>query len=375
MNQYTIPTPTQPDTATAALADARNAARLGQHEAVLHHAGLACSLAERLSDVRLQAESRSLLSNSQFSLGRFGAALSQGGIALALWRQIGDVRQECQQLRVLSHALTDNDLTEPALELAQAAFERAERAGETKQALFAATLLGSLHARLGDVDTAETVLLQVLSRARESSDDELVTHVLNALTAALLEALRAHRAAEDPSAPASSAVLPRLRRHAYSLLQRCETEANAFRRAILRSNTGAALAACGDSDRAETLLRASLAQCNGDAFRMVACKAHLRLAEVLLQRDAFDAAEQELSAVEQLLEIEAQAAAAADVVELRAELARRRGDAELARCLGLRAAQARDERARRAAALHATWTAEALELPARIDAMPHILSA
>lgn len=374
MNHDTTPTPPQPDTPAAALAEAREAARLGQHEAVVRHADLACALAERLRDVRLQAESRTLLSNSQFSLGRFGAALSHGAIALSLWRQIGDVRQECHQLRVLSHALTDNDLTEPALELAQAAFERAEQAGETMQALFAATLRGSLHARLGDVDTAEAVLLQVLSRARESSDDDLVTHVLNALTAALLEALRAHRVAGDPSGSTSSAILPRLRRHAYSLLQRCETEANAFRRAILHSNAGAALAACGESDRAETLLRQSLALCNGDAFRMVACKAHVRLAEVLLQRDAFGAAEQELAAVERLLAIEAQPAAAANVVELRADLARRRGDAELARCLELHVAQARDERARRAAALHATWTAEALELPARIDAMPHSLS-
>lgn len=350
-----------------ALTQAQEAARLGQQATAVRHAELACSLAQGLGDARREAQSRTVLSNALFSLGRFEEALSHGSTALAFWRQRGEAQQECHQLRLLAHALSDNDLTELALELAQAAFDRAEQSGLLDEALIAAALRGSLHGRLSDFDTAETLLLQVLSRARDRSDEAMVTMAINGLVAMLLGALQSHQASGE--AQRAAAVRQQLRRHAHSLLRHGAGEPNAFRQAIRRSNAGAALAACGELDRAEALLRESIALCDGDGFRIVACRARLRLAELHLLGTALEAAQAELASIDRLLDTEPHAGLTAESLALRAELARRRGDAEGACRLEARLAESREAGVRRAAALRETVKREALGLPARIDAI------
>ena len=353
-----------------ALSQAQEAARLGQFASAARHASLACSLAQAHEDPCREAQSRTLLSNALFSLGRFEEALSHGASALAIWRRRGDAKQECHQLRLLAHTLSDNDLTEHALELAQAAFDRAEQAGLLGEALTAAALRASLHARLSDFDTAEALLLQVLSRARDGSDEALVTMVINGLVAMLLSALQSHQASGDARRAAAARL--QLRRHATSLLQRGESEPNAFRQAILRSNAGAALAACGElgsgadpAARKHRLVRRRRFPHRGlpgpppagrpaPAGRRPRCGTRGARIDRPAARHGAD-----------------MPASRRNRLALRSELARRRGEAEEARHFEARLAESREARAHRAAALRDTLKLEALGLPARVDAMPY----
>lgn len=365
MNQDSTPPPALLD----ALHHAQEAARLGRHAAAVQHAELACGLAQGQQDDRREAQSRTVLSNALFSLGRFEEALSQGAIALGIWRRRGDAQQECHQLRVLAHSLSDNDASELALELAQAAFDRAEQSGLPSEALIAAALRGSLHGRLSDFDTAEALLLQVLSRAREGTDESLVTMVINALAAMLLDALGSHQASGETQREAAAA--RQLRRYGHALRRRGEGEPNAFRRAILRSNAGAALAASGELDLARALLDESIALCDDDGFRIVACRAHLRLADLHLRGGDLDAAQAELESIDRLLASEPHAGITGESLTLRCALARGRGEAQEADRLEVLLAESREARAHREAALRDALKHEALGLPARVDAIPY----
>jgi tetratricopeptide (TPR) repeat protein len=256
----------------------------GDHRTGVSQAELAVSLAERGDISPELAEALTLLTHHRFALGRFHDAMASAERGRASWHALGRTERECEALSMRAAACSEAGFDEEALHDAHQAFELARAAQLPERLLQALSLMGGFHGRLGDVEGAEALLLQALSRAREWHDHSARFLALNNLVSVLVQAHALHRARADTDAARATA--ERLLHQARYSLTLTAQEPSRLRRAVLRSNAAAGLMSSGLLDEALPLLDDCLAQARSEGFRAVELKARTRLLQCLAQSGA-----------------------------------------------------------------------------------------
>lgn len=331
-----------------ALDAARHLHANGDHQAVVEWLVAALDGPRADAPAADVGEAHTLLAHAHFALGRFDASLRHARLALDAWRRAGDSAGECRALRLRTFALTEAGLHEEALIAAREAFDVAEAQGLALEALQLLVLVGAIHTRLGDADTAESLLLQAVSRARERSQPGLLLQALTTLLNALLGAHRAAIAAGETERAAAAA--QRMGTQVTRLLRMTRDEPNALRRAVNLGNAGEALGACGREDEAAQALDESLRLSREHGFGIVEIATLMRLGRLRLRQGALDGVAAAVGGLALLLERTPHPDAADDLLDLQADLARARGDDALAQ---RHADAARQSRATRRRALQA----------------------
>ena len=333
-----------------ALQQARLALTTGHtHDAVLH-ANIAAGLARSLNDLPAHAQAKTLLVQLLFNLGRVAEALRHGHElllgAMALNDGPGLVRTQTR----LALALSEAGLHARGEALAAAAHDEASRRGLHALQTEALLMRGALLGRLGQAAAGEQLLQDGLARAQEAGDDALSLSALNSLLVLLLSA---HDEALEAGDTAQARLCrQRLRRCLPQALAQGMREGDVLKRALLRSNAGAALRVLGSLADAEALLRGCVQASQSAGFSACELRARIRLADVLIDRGCLEAAQQEIETVHSLRLLEPQAATALDGLRLQWRRALASGDIAMAGALRsqLEACRA-DEAARREAAL------------------------
>lgn len=326
--------------AAAAGNDSPQAVRLAQE--VAREAG-------PLGEARAAAEAETVQTQHCFYLGRFDEALRHGQRALDAWRALDEPAGTCEALMQMSHALSEEEVGEEGLLLAQEALRVAEAHGLVGLVPRALVQVGILQMRLRDWDEAESVLLHALSLARDGYDTSAALSAMNALLSVLGLAHREYRQAGDPEK--ADAAVQRLVPLARRALVMATDEPLAYRRQILRSNAAEAFMACGEPLEARALLDGVIREAFAEGFRVVGMRAMTRRVQTALQlQDLADAAAQ-LAGLEAELDREDHPIARSALIELGAELARAAGDAERAAQLEARAATQREWRVARSRAM------------------------
>jgi tetratricopeptide (TPR) repeat protein len=331
-----------------ALQEARQAATHGDVEQAVFQASTAAGLAQELGHVQAHAEAHSLLMQHLFTLGRFTGALRHGHLALQAWQQLQAFDQVCETQLRLALALSELGVHLRALQLARGALTLARQHGLDQQVHQAIAMLGSLSGRAGDADDGEQLLLQALSRTGDAHDAATRTMVLNSLLALLLGEADVARARGDAERLAGVA--------------HCAEEPNLFRRAVLRGNVGAALAACGQLQDALALQRSCAQQAADQGFRVAEMRSRTRLAGLWLDLGNLPMAVSEIERLQVLLTAEANAGCELSLLDLRARLAQAKGDAAGAAQLQQQADARRDAHAQQLALLRRQVEAEATEV-------------
>lgn len=277
-----------PDSVHAALQASREALTAGDHHLAAEQAAEAIRTAEAHADPAVAARARSLRLQHLYALGHYGEALLEGRRALQAWHGLEQPGEEAQVLCVMSATVSELDLDNEALTLAHQAFDLARQHGLAASLIHALALLGTLHGRLEDHETGERLLLQSLSRAREHHDALAMVRSVNALLSLLIAAHAwQKRQGMDEVADATAR---RLQHHARTALVMAEQQGHTYRRAVLRSNAGAALAVGGHLSEAQTPLLQSWREAEGEGLHAVALKSGLRLVHCQMQRGELETA-------------------------------------------------------------------------------------
>jgi tetratricopeptide (TPR) repeat protein len=320
------------------------------------------------SDTREVAEARTLLAHACFGLARLDAALRQASLAADGWRVLGDGPGLCRALRLKAFALTECGDHARALAAAHDAFVEAEAHGLEHEALQLLVLMGTVNERLGDFMAGESLLLNVLSRARDRHDTALIGAAQNSLLTLLVAAHASYT--ERGDAQACAAVAGRIEIQLPRAMQLDGEDTNLLQRAIRRSNIGAALAACGRTAEAVAQLESSIALSREQGFDLVTLRALLRLCRLRLAAGDVDQAAEAIAHMVPLSERTAHPQASEELAEVRVRLADRvcsdvAERARLAEDLA-RLRCARQERIDRLRAL-ALGAEDDVDLPSRVD--------
>jgi hypothetical protein len=318
-------------------------------DAVLH-ANIAAGLARSLNDLPAHDQAKTLLVQLLFNLGRVAEALRHAHELLMGAMALNDGPCLVRTQTRLALALSEAGLTARGEALAAAAHDEASRRGLHTLQTEALLMRGALLGRLGHAAAGEQLLQDGLARAREAADHALCLSALNSL---LLLLLSAHDEALEVGDTARAQVCRHGLQHCLPLaLAQGMREGDVFKRAVLRSNAGAALRVLESLADAEALLRGCVQASQSAGFSACELRARIRLADVLIDRGRLEAAQQQIEAVHRILVLEPQAAAAQDGLRLQWRQALASGDIAMAGALRsqLEASQA-EEAARRDAAL------------------------
>lgn len=341
------------------LPQARAAAAQGEDDEVLR---LTATLPEPVAPSHCEAHA--LRAQALFRRADFTTALVHALQALEGWRRLGVAEGECRQWRALAITLTENGVHDRALVFARRAFDLADREGLEQEARLAMSLVGTLCGRVGDDDTGEALLMQALSRARETGRHDAVAMAATALLGLLNHALQRQQAQGDSERAA--ATRQRTERQALQVLALAATEPAPFARAIQLGNAGEALMQAGRLDDAGPPLHQSLALALEGGFALVALRARGRLVLWQLRGGHLDAAALEAQAMADALAVLPHAEAAEDLARCRAALARARGDEAAATALEREILPLQQAREVRADALRAVLGPDPELLPARL---------
>ncbi len=286
-----------------ALHATRQALVQGDHRAGVAQAEVAVALAER-GDLNAPlghalADALTQLSHHRFALGRFHDAMDSAERAHARWQALGQAERACEALCLRAAACSEAGFDEEALHDAHQSFELARAQCLPERLLQALSVMGGFHGRLGDVQGAEALLMQALSRARQWHDHGARFLALNNLVSVLVQAHALHSARGDSDAQRATA-------HRLLLQSRCAltltaTEPSRLRRAVLRSNAAAGLMANGLLHEALPLLDDCLAQARSEGFRAVELQARMRLLQGLALAGQTDDAQRAADALQALL--------------------------------------------------------------------------
>ena len=282
-----------------ALHATRHALLHGDHRSGVAQAELALALTDRGDIGPDLAEALTHLSHHRFALGRFHDAMASAERARATWQALGARERECEALSLRAAACSEAGFDEEALHDAHQAFELAHLHHLPERLLQALALMGGFHGRLGDVQGAEALLLQALSRAREWQDHAARFLALNNLVGVLVQAHALHSARGDDDARQATAL--RLLHHARHSLTLTADEPSRLRRAMLRSNAASGLMASGLQHEAWPLLDDCLAQARSEGFRAVELQARTRMLQCLAQLGQREDAAQAAAELQRLL--------------------------------------------------------------------------
>lgn len=264
-----------------ALAASRQALTVGDAQVGIRQGLQALTLARDQGDEPAAAAAGTVLAHHLFNAGRFEDALYHGHRALSVWQRQRDHDHVCEVLVMLASACSDIGVDSEALEFAQQAFDIARARGLAARLNQAISLLGALHGRLGEWDRGETLLLQSLSRARDSHDVGAVLVALNGLMALLVEMHAVLGEGGDPERAVAAA--QRAWRHARHALVLAQDQPNLLRRIIVRSNAAGALLANDHAEDALKLLRECRQAALAEGQRPLALKAWTGEAKALLR--------------------------------------------------------------------------------------------
>jgi len=331
-----------PDSVHVALQAAREALTAGDHDLAAEQAAEATRVAEAHADPDVAAHARSVRLQHLYALGRYGEALLEGRRALQAWQGLQQPEEQAQVLCVMSATASELDLDHEALSIAHQAFDLARRHGLAASMIHALALLGTLHGRLEDHETGERLLLQSLSRAREHHDAVAVMRSVNALLS-LLVAAHAWQLREGLDEVAA-ATARRMQHHARTALALADQHGHTYRRAVLRSNAGAALAVAGHLGEAQAPLLQSWREAAGEGLHAVALKSGLRLVNCQLQRGELETAAALCAELMQALRPDDPPTAQIELREMSARIAAAQGDKLQAMALSEVAAGLRQQR-------------------------------
>lgn len=336
-----------------ALQQARLALTAGHTLDAVLHANIAAGLARSLNDLPAHAQAKTLLVQLLFNLGRVAEALRHGHELLMGAKALNDGPCLVRAQTHLALALSEAGLHARGEALAAAAHDEASRRGLHTLQTEALLMRGALLGRLGHAAAGEQLLQEGLARAREAADDALCLSALNGLLVLLLNA-------HDEALEAGDTAQARLCRQR---LQQClplaltqgMREGDVFKRAVLRSNAGAALRVLESLADAEALLRGCVQASQLAGFSVCELRARVRLADVLIDRGRLEAAQQQIEALRSLRVLEPQAAAAQEGLRLQWRRAIASGDIAMADALRsqLQASRAEEAAWREATVQHA----------------------
>ncbi len=259
----------------------RRALEHGDHRTGAAQAERALALAEHGDMPPALVEALTLLTHHRLALGCAAEALASAERACAEIQTRGQAEAECEAWSLRAAACSEAGFDEEALQDAHRAFELACTHKLAGPRLHALALMGGLHGRLGDVEGAEALLLQTLSRAHERQDTGARFLALNHLVAVLLQAHALHSLRGD--ADARQATARRLLHQARHALNLASHEPSRLHRAVLRSQAAAGLLANGLLDEALPLLADCQAQARAEGFRALELKACTGLLQGLSQ--------------------------------------------------------------------------------------------
>jgi hypothetical protein len=240
-------------------------------------------------DEALQAQAGLTLARACWHLGELHDCARHALHANALARRTGDEALCISAATLAAFALSELDLQDAALPLAQHALALAQQPVHFQLLPVALSCAAHVHARRADLVQSELLHLRALSHARENGS---LAAMQMAQVNLLLSLILVHRLAAQQGDPVMLAAVAQRGRHYASavrnLLNRPALED--WRRAGLMHNLGELLGLIGDDAEAETLLRDSLARAQGLETPFATRVAATALAELLWRQGRAEAA-------------------------------------------------------------------------------------
>jgi tetratricopeptide (TPR) repeat protein len=224
--------------------------------------------------------------------GTSARAVQAGTEALRLIKPVPAV--EAVEVHLwLAQALSELQFDAEALHHAREAFDIARDRSLYRPSVQALMVLGSLHGRMGEHELAHNLMMQALSRARESNDEVLIRSALNNLVLTMTSAEEQRRRTEGTPMPEGSRSM--LMVHARRLQMSAAEEPGAYRREAMLCTAGAGLLAADRFDDARALFERCLALAAGEGLPGSELKTwgtmgqyHVRTGDLAAARKAFE---------------------------------------------------------------------------------------